>query len=108
MQIIVIDDGSTDGTAAWLSGQSGVTTIEGEGWGKPSGVNRALAIADGKYLRFLDSDDWLSPDANELQFRLLIGSWPTWLSPVTMVFGRSVFRVCAMDTSDDFVAQPCG
>ena len=70
IQIIVIDDASTDGTAAWLQKQRDITTIQGEGWGKPSGVNRAVAIADGTWLRFLDSDDWLNPGANEKQFAI--------------------------------------
>ena len=65
MQIIVIDDGSTDGTVEWLRTEPGITVVNGEGWGKPWGVNTALALAAGKYLRYLDSDDWLNPGANE-------------------------------------------
>jgi glycosyltransferase involved in cell wall biosynthesis len=68
MQIIVIDDGSVDGTADWLRTQPDILTVQGEGWGKPWGINKALPLATGKYLRYLDSDDWLNPGANEIQF----------------------------------------
>ena len=29
------------------------------GWGKPWAVNRAFRQSTGRYVRFLDSDDWL-------------------------------------------------
>lgn len=70
IEIIVIDDASTDGTAEWLIGQTDLMVIQGEGWGKPWGVNKALSRATGTYVRFLDSDDWLAPGANERQFEL--------------------------------------
>src|ERR1700759_554498 len=68
MQIIVIDDASTDGTGDWLRQQPDIEVCMGEGWGKPWGINRALVLATGTYLRYLDSDDWLNSGANELQF----------------------------------------
>ncbi len=51
VQIIVIDDGSADGTAEWLESQPDLEILQGEGWGKPWGVNRALSLAQGTYLR---------------------------------------------------------
>ena len=70
VQIIVIDDSSKDGTWDWLKSQPDVEAVAGEGWGKPWGVNKALALATGKYLRYLDSDDWLNPGANGMQFEI--------------------------------------
>ena len=70
VQIIVIDDGSTDGTGEWLKAQQDLEVLQGEGWGKPWGVNKALSLARGTCLRYLDSDDWLNPGANERQFEI--------------------------------------
>lgn len=72
IEIIVVDDGSTDGTWEWLSAQSGITAIRQQNWGKPAAVNAGFAIASGTYVRFLDSDDLLIGDAvmDQLAFAL--------------------------------------
>lgn len=69
-EIIVIDDGSTDGTWEWLSTQPDVVAIRTDNWGKDWAVETGLQRACGEYVRFLDSDDWLCDDANEEQVRL--------------------------------------
>jgi glycosyltransferase involved in cell wall biosynthesis len=69
-EIIVVDDGSTDGTWAYLQQQEDVTAVRSEQWGKGWAVQKAMAIAKGEYVRFLDSDDWLKPAANDEQFAL--------------------------------------
>src|SRR5437764_527122 len=61
IEIIVIDDGSTDGTSAWLATQAGIIIIAQKNQGKDWAVNKGFAVAKGKYIRFLDSDDWLLP-----------------------------------------------
>lgn len=58
-EIIVVDDGSDDGTWAWLQAQEDVTALRSGGWGKPWAVNQAFRASTGRYVRFLDSDDWL-------------------------------------------------
>ena len=68
--MLLVDDGSTDGSAArcraWCEKDSRFRLIEKE---RNSGVadsrNRAIAAAAGKYLQFADSDDWLCADATE-------------------------------------------
>ncbi|MBY0319822.1 MAG: glycosyltransferase [Reyranella sp.] len=70
VEIIVVDDGSTDGTWNWLEQQSGIVAIRTENWGKDWAVQTAMAVARGDYVRFLDSDDWLTPDANREQLVL--------------------------------------
>ncbi len=70
VQIIVVDDGSTDGTWDAISNQPGITALKQQHWGKPWAVNYAFGFAEGKYIKFLDSDDWLLPGILEKQFLL--------------------------------------
>lgn len=69
VEVIVIDDGSTDGTWEWLQGRKDVVSLRRENWGKDWAVVAGMAVAQGEYVRFLDSDDWLKPRANPDQLR---------------------------------------
>lgn len=55
-EIIVCDDGSTDGTAERARTQ-GVTVLTKERGGAASARNMGLRAADGAYIYFLDADD---------------------------------------------------
>jgi glycosyltransferase involved in cell wall biosynthesis len=66
-EIIVVDDGSDDGTWDWLKSQPDVIAIRRPNWGKPHAVNHGLSVATGEFVRFLDSDDLIAPDANRAQ-----------------------------------------
>jgi glycosyltransferase involved in cell wall biosynthesis len=70
IEVIVVDNGSTDGTWEWLQQQPGVRAIRMDNWGKDWAVVEALKVAQGEYVRFLDSDDWLAEGANDKQLRL--------------------------------------
>jgi glycosyltransferase involved in cell wall biosynthesis len=60
VEVIVVDDGSTDGTEDWLAAQE-VRSLVLRHTGFPGLVrNRGAEAAGGRYLCFLDSDDlWL-------------------------------------------------
>lgn len=68
LEIIVSDDGSTDGTIELLTKtyNSTVTIIRKPGHclshGAAAARNRGLRAATGKYISFLDSDDYFEPD----------------------------------------------
>jgi glycosyltransferase involved in cell wall biosynthesis len=109
LQLVVIDDGSTDGTGAWLTTQQDLEVLQGEGWGKPWGVNRALTQARGTYLRYLDSDDWLNPGANERQFEI---AESTQADVVVAGFDiyqdDTLLKTHSWCDTDDFIAQQLG
>jgi glycosyltransferase involved in cell wall biosynthesis len=71
MEVIAVDDGSTDGTGECLEEFAArapmpVTVIRQENSGGPSGPrNVGLAKAAGRYVFFLDADDRLGPEALE-------------------------------------------
>jgi glycosyltransferase involved in cell wall biosynthesis len=74
IEIVVVDDGSTDGTWERLQELSGerpnLTIAHQPNSGRPSvGRNRGLALATGRYVFFHDADDLLAPDA----LRRLVG-----------------------------------
>lgn len=63
-EIIVVDDGSTDGCGAILEAQAGpdLTVIRQENRGAAAARQRALTAARGAYLQYLDADDLLHPE----------------------------------------------
>lgn len=66
--ILVINDGSTDGTRDFLAAQTDVTTLQGDGslwWGGAIelGLRHVLSIAaPDDYVLFLNNDTWFAPD----------------------------------------------
>lgn len=66
LEVVVVNDGSTDGTQAIAESYSrqlpNLTILTNA---KPTGLasarNQGLAATTGKYVAYLDSDDWLAP-----------------------------------------------
>ena len=73
-EVILADDGSKDDSGAILDRYAAedarVRVLHKENTGVSDTRNQAIALATGTYLQFLDSDDWITPDATRLLVRM--------------------------------------
>ncbi|WP_309835285.1 glycosyltransferase family 2 protein [Pantoea sp. SORGH_AS_0659] len=65
-QIIVIDDGSSDSSVAWLTAFAAqhpqVILLSGERGGVSAARMKGLSVATGDFVYFMDADDFVSTD----------------------------------------------
>ena len=68
-EALVVDDGSTDRTGEicdeYARRDPRVQAIHQKNAGAPAARNAAIQISRGKYLYFMDGDDWAEPDMLE-------------------------------------------
>jgi glycosyltransferase involved in cell wall biosynthesis len=72
-ELLVVDDGSADGSAALARAVPGVRVLELEGRGPAAARNAGVAAATGEAIAFLDADDLADPRRLLLQERVLVG-----------------------------------
>ncbi len=64
-ELLLVDDGSTDGCPAicdeYADNDWRIKVIHKENGGQGAARNDALAMARGRYVGFVDSDDWIEP-----------------------------------------------
>jgi len=110
VEIIVVDDDSDDGTWEWLQDQDDVRALRSGGWGKPWAVNKAFRQSTGRFVRFLDSDDWLYTEmidrqvaqAKEENVPLVVAGKDHYDGDENRIETRSWVHC------DDFIAQQLG
>lgn len=73
IQVIVVDDGSTDNTPEVLAGPlgNGIELVRTENQGVAKARNEGLDRATGKYIAFLDADDRWRPGKLQRELQLL-------------------------------------
>ena len=74
-ELLLADDGSRDGSGsicdAFAAADSRVRVFHKENSGVSGTRNLCLSQARGRYLQFLDADDWITPDATKLLVRAM-------------------------------------
>ncbi len=69
LEIILVDDGSPDNCPAicdaWAKKDSRIRVIHKKNGGLSDARNAGIAAATGKYVGFVDSDDWIEPNFYE-------------------------------------------
>lgn len=72
-ELLLIDDGSTDASPElcdqYAASDGRIKVIHKPNTGVSDSRNQALDLAQGTYIQFLDSDDWITPDATKLFVR---------------------------------------
>jgi len=99
VEVVVVDDGSTDGTRAWGERQDDerIRYLRQKNQGAPVARNRGLDTASGEYIKFLDDDDWLRAGALEEEVNRLRGSG------ASISYGGAEVRE---ETGDPFTFHP--
>ena len=82
-EIICIDDGSTDGSLKILqkyaAKHKNIRLITQSNSGVSSARNAGIEAAKGKYVMFVDSDDFVEPDMIETLYTYMQNNMPDWL-----------------------------
>lgn len=72
LEIILVDDGSPDGCPAlcdeWAGKDKRIKVIHKSNGGLSDARNAGMRAAEGNYISFVDSDDWIAPEF----YRLLL------------------------------------
>lgn len=75
LEILLIDDGSTDKSSRicklYASRDARIRLVREKNAGLSGARNKGIGLAKGEYLTFLDSDDFLAPDAIEYLYKLV-------------------------------------
>ncbi|MBU6484559.1 MAG: glycosyltransferase [Betaproteobacteria bacterium] len=83
IELVVVDDGSTDGTPAEVDRclsalEFPAKLVRREQQGVARAANEGALQAQGRYLAFLDADDWYAPERIECMVAEIARAQPLW------------------------------
>jgi glycosyltransferase involved in cell wall biosynthesis len=115
VEIIVVDDGSTDDTCKWIQKHyPQVRLFQKLHKGAGSARNHGLKAATGRYIKFLDSDDLLAQDSlkkqveflNQCEADICYGDWEFFGNLDSPEVGNNPLRI--MGQPDDIIVALLG
>jgi glycosyltransferase involved in cell wall biosynthesis len=93
-EVVVVDDGSSDATVAWIEGHASalphVRLIRQEHGGPALGRNRGVAAARGEVVVFIDSDLVVRPDFLVAHARALTADWQRCGNRLSFTYGAVI------------------
>lgn len=106
IEVIAVNDGSTDGTLGILRDYEGrhanLRVIDQPNAGQCASFNRAFRESRGSYISFFDSDDLLSPDKIERQVDLAFRNGEVRDVIATCAWGRFVENPAEAERQTDY------
>lgn len=100
-EIIVVDDGSTDGTREAVSKFDGVRYVYQKNSGVAAALNLGCLLATSHYIAFISADDVWKPDKLQQQKERIIDS------PHALVFGHMLNFISPELTLDEALTITC-
>ncbi|MGL5903257.1 MAG: glycosyltransferase family 2 protein [Cetobacterium sp.] len=99
-ELILVNDGSPDNCGEicdeYAEKDSRITVIHKKNGGQASAKNMALLIAKGKYIGFVDSDDWIDCDMYHILYNMIETSKKD-IANISLksigIFGEKVFSI---------------